>query len=111
MVMSFHAVLVESRAAAHLYRVLCDAHGEGEKVCYVVLDAENHQIAPAESTGVAVGSLRMLLQEGNLTPPTLDGSVDEGSISRADFAQISTHIGRHWMRTGEPPAEVTRYFG
>jgi hypothetical protein len=113
MAMSFHAALISSEQGLYLYRIQTET-----EVAHVILDTNSQQIAPATPEGEPVGVLRMLLQSGNLTLPVSDDNSqderderDEQVISRGDFAQVSAHIGRQWMKTGQPPAEVTKYFG
>ncbi|GAA3858780.1 hypothetical protein [Streptomyces sedi] len=111
MMMSFLAQLAGSTDGLHIYRIIIDG---GERFTFVTIDVEGGRIFSSTAEGEPAGDMRMSLVDGSSLPSTTESDVRDDShrsISREEFALVSSSIRRALREKGAPPANVTKYYG
>ncbi|MDT0309766.1 hypothetical protein RM780_22815 [Streptomyces sp. DSM 44917] len=106
---SFFASLVNGTEKPHLYRVFLDGD---DREFHLLRNPQGQEIISATPDGTPSGLMRLSLATGKLEPSDSDGGYEreDDGISREEFSRVSVHIRAQWLRSGSPPARVSKVF-
>ncbi|GAA3850818.1 hypothetical protein [Streptomyces sedi] len=113
---SFLLKLVGGVGQTHHYLVVIDG---GARQTYLLLDTRRREVVRASAEGTPTGDQRFALdgeasprEASSQEPPggTMSPAVEPSPLSDEEFSLLAVHLRGRWLRDGQPPTTVVKYF-
>lgn len=97
----FRLTLIQEKASPPaFYRGEVD----GTHEVFLILDEAANSIRPADSDGNPVATIRMNIDDGNIS-----GEIEDPNLIKG-FPLMAAHLLTQWKKTGQPPTEIRKFF-